>query len=157
MQAVEALTRLITLADIHQMSDREDIAANSSFMDAESIEKFNDDETAIAICQAMLNTAIPVARYRAFIEVEAQQPKRSKFQESVAVQNEFTICSVDMSGIISGLWGVTHIPTNCKITVWEQRQTGADMISGYQGQTKTSNYRTFLKGLPELETMPTVQ
>lgn len=157
MQAIEALTRLITLADGHQLSSRDVVARNSSLMDAESISQFNDDETAIAICQAMLNTAIPVARFRAFIEVEADQPKRSKFQESVAVQNEFTICSVDMSGIISGLWGVTHIPTSCKITIWEQRQTGADMISGYQGQTKTANYRAFLKGLVALETMPTVQ
>ena len=157
MQAIEALTRLITMADAHQLSDRQDMASNSSLMDAETIEQFNDDETAIAICQAMLNTAIPVARYRAFIEVETEQPKRTKFQESVAVKNEFTVCSVDMPGIISGLQGVTHVPTNCKITVWEQRQTGADMISGYQGSTKSSGYRLFIKGLPELQTMPTVQ
>src|SRR3546814_11614036 len=71
--------------------------------------------------------------------------------------HEFTVCAVDMDGIMSGLLGVTAIPTNVRVTIWEQRADGADMISGYQGQTKTMKYRQFLQGLKALETMPTVQ
>lgn len=162
MQAVEALTILIRTGD--EVASNRRYAAELPEADfptsADRDAQRNEAEQislASTICQAMLNTALPVARFRAFIEVDNEQPKRSKFQESVAVHQEFTVCSVDMSGIISGLWGVTHIPTNVKITVWEQRADGADMISGYQGQTKTMKYRQFLRGLKALETIPTVQ
>lgn len=153
MQAVEALTILIRAGDEKAAALR-----NAEQDPVISEEQSEELSIATAICQAMLNTALPVAKYRAFIEVEDEQPKRSKFQQSIAVSHEFTVCSVNMAGIISGLKGVTQVPTNVKVTVWEQRANGADMISGYQGQTKGKpDWVRFLNGLLALESMPTVQ
>lgn len=164
MQAVEALTILIRAGD--EVASNRRYAAELPDTDfptpsadrTSRVEEAEQLSVASAICQAMLNTALPVAKYRAFIEVEDEQPKRSKFQQSIAVSHEFTICSVNMAGIISGLKGVTQVPTNVKVTVWEQRANGADMISGYQGQTKGKpDWARFLNGLLALESMPTVQ
>jgi len=155
MQALEALTRLLSIADIHlgtERARREELEEGGPEMD-----EMDRKEIAVSICQAMLNTAIPVARYRAFVQVDDVQPKRTAHQAGRAVEHEFTVCSVDMDGIMSGLIGVTAVPTNVRVTIWEQRADGADMISGYQGQTKTMKYRQFLQALKALETMPTVQ
>lgn len=149
MQAVEAMQRLIAMSD-------ELLGLHPSQRPAN--ENKEQDEVAIAIIQAMLNTALPVARYRAFVEVDQDQPKRSKFQERVAVRDEYTVCGVTMASLISGLVGITHVVTNVKVTVFEQRADGADMISGYQGQTKgKAEWARFLRGLTALESMPTVQ
>lgn len=157
MQAVEALTRLLAIADIHLKEERYRRAGSELEEGGPEMDEMDRREIAVSICHAMLNTAIPVARFRAFVEVDDVQPKRSKMQEERAVLHEFTICAVDMDGIMSGLIGVTAVPTNVRLTIWEQRADGADMISGYQGQTKTMKYRQFLQGLKALETMPTVQ
>lgn len=155
MQALEALTRLLSIADIHLVTER---ARRAELEEGgPELDEMDRKEVAVSICQAMLNTAIPVARYRAFVEVDDVQPKRTKVQAERAVRHEFTVCAVDMDGILSGLIGVTTVPTNVRLTIWEQRADGADMISGYQGQTKTMKYRQFLQGLKALETMPTVQ
>lgn len=149
MQAVEAMQRLIAMSD-------ELLGLHPAQRPAN--EDKEQDEVAIAIIQAMLNTALPVARYRAFVEVDREQPKRSKFQDSVAPRDEYTVCGVTMDNILAGLVGITHVPTNVKVSVFEQRADGADMISGYQGQTKgKSEWARFLNGLKALETMPTVQ
>lgn len=155
MQALEALTRLLSIADIHLTTERQrrvEMEEGGPEMD-----EMDRKEVAVSICQAMLNTAIPVARYRAFVEIDDYQPKRTAAQKDREVLHQFTVCAVDMDGILSGLIGVTSLPTNVRLTIWEQRADGADMISGYQGQTKTMKYRQFLQGLKALETMPTVQ
>lgn len=151
MQAVEALQRLIALAD--QYAPR--VASEEATPEVR--DGIEQNLIAIAIAQAMLNTALPVARFRAFVEIDDKQPKRTAYQASVAPKHEFTICAVDMDGILSGLIGVTSVPTNVKVSLFEQRATGADMLSGYQGQTKTGNYKRFLEGLKALEALPTVQ
>lgn len=147
MQAVEAMQRLIAMSD--------ELLGLHPSQRPENKNK-EDSEVAVAIIQAMLNTALPVARYRAFVEIDDKKPKRSAYQETIAPTHEFTVCAVDMEGILSGLIGVTSVPVNVKITVFEQRADGADMISGYQGQTKVQGYRTFLRGLKALEEMPDV-
>jgi hypothetical protein len=157
MQAVEALTRLLAIADTHLQQERCRRASPDLEEGGPEMDEMDRREIAVSICHAMLNTAIPVARFRAFVEVDDLQPKRSKVQEERAVLHEFTVCAVDMDGIMSGLIGVSSIPTNVRLTIWEQRPDGADMISGYQGQTKTMKYRQFLRGLKALDKMPRVQ
>lgn len=149
MQALEAMQRVIALADellgLHptQRPGNEDK---------------EQEEVAISICQAMLNTAMPVARFRAFVEVDRDQPKRTKFQESVAPRDEFTVCGVTMDNIIAGLIGITHVPTNVKVSIFEQRADGADMLCGYQGQTKgKAEWGRFINQLKLIENSPTVQ
>lgn len=149
MQAIEAMQRLIVLSD-------ELLSLPITQRPLNQVKE--DDEVAIAIIQAMLNTAMPVARYRAFVEVDRDQPKRTKFQDSIAPRDEYTVCGVTMDNIIAGLIGISQVPTNVKVSVFEQRADGADMISGYQGQTKgKADWTRFLSGLKALETMPTVQ
>lgn len=157
MQAVEALSLLIQVGD-QRASDLRNLAPHLDSDDEiqRTTEQSEELSLASAICQAMLNTALPVAKYRAFVEVEAKHPKRSAYQESVAVRHEFTVCGVNMAAILSGLIGITSVPTSVKVTVWEQRANGADMISGYQGATKTGQYKQFLQGLIALESAPTV-
>lgn len=163
MQALEAMTHLIKAADEVASARRHRAELNDTFeiTDAEREEarkEAEDISVAAAICQAMLNTALPVARYRAFVEVDRDQPKRSKFQESVAPRDEFTICGVTMDNIIAGLIGIHHVPTNVKVTVFEQRADGADMMCGYQGQTKgKAEWGRFIHQLKLLENKPTVQ
>jgi hypothetical protein len=152
MHPAEALQFLVAEADAK-------LSLNSS-RGTEHYERTEHEiqlDLASAVATAMLNSMIPVARFRAFIEIDDVQPKRSKSEEERAPFHEFVVCSVSMAGIASGLLGVTNVKTNTRITVWEQRQTGADMISGYQGETKCFNYRAWVKGLPSLEALPTVQ
>ena len=144
MQAPEALQRLISIAD--QRNDGASVDPNG--------ESEKEAEVAIAVCQAMLNAMIPVARYRAFVEIDQEQPKRTKEQDKRAVHHEFVISTVPMEGLIAGLVGITNIPTNCKITVFEQEAHGAKMISGYQGQSKCQQYRVWLDSLRALEVAP---
>lgn len=154
MQAAEALQRLIDLADRYNQL-REDLCPDD--MREKLKGGLEDNETAILISQAMLNSMIPVARYRAFVEVDEDQPKRTKLQQEMSSRGEFTICSVNIRGIMGGLMGISAVPTNVKITLWEQRATGADMISGFQGKSNSKQYRLWVESLYELETSPTVQ
>lgn len=149
MQAVEALTRLIAMADARMTQDSDQIleTLEEGGPEAKEIEQ---DQLAVAICQAMLNTALPVARFRAHVQIEDSTDKK-------VPQGEFTISAVNMLSIRAGLEVLMRHPLNVMVSLWEQRETGADMISGYQGLTKIQNFRTWVKGLDSLETMPTVQ
>lgn len=147
MQAAEALQLLITLGDELLNLHPSQRPAN---------ENKDREELALAVSQAMLNSMIPVARYRAFVEVDEEQPKRSKYQESIAITGEFTICSVNMAGIRGGMIGLSHVPTKVRVMIFEQRATGADVLTAYQGETKTVQFKRFLEGLHALETLPTV-
>ena len=146
MQAVEALNRLIALGD-------ETLSLNST-LNTEH-EELSEQETEIklatAICQAILNTALPVARFRCHVTVE------SVVGDSRVGISDFTICSTDIAGIKSGIVGMMREPLEITAHLWEQRQTGADMKSGYQGLTKAPNFRLWYKGLDLYEIMPTIQ
>jgi hypothetical protein len=155
MQVKEALTRVIDIADRRQARDRATIeGADTSTLNQEWLMQFEANEVAISICQAMLNTAMPIAKYRAFIEIETDQPKRTKYQDSVAAKHEWLIASVNIEGILSGLMSVTHVNTNVRVSLFEQRATGADMLTAYQGESKSASYRAFLKSLPALDQRP---
>lgn len=146
MQAVEALTRLIAMADLTVSNAGACIDPEDGSGEAENLKQ---DQLAISICQAMLNTAIPVARFRAHVQIEENAAK--------VPQGEFTVCAVNMVSIRAGLEVLMRHPLNIMVSVWEQRETGADMISAYQGLTKVQNFRIWVKGLDALETMPPVQ
>lgn len=148
MQAAEALTRLIAMGD-------ELLGLHPSQRPAN--EDKEREELAITIAQAMLNSMIPVARYRVHVEIDAEQPLRKSAEDARAVHEEFTACATQMHGILGALIGITMTKTNVRVSLWEQRPTGADMISGYQGPTKCLAYKTWLQEIVALETMPTVQ
>lgn len=174
MQASQALLILIEQAD-HRIVDLRGVLLNhevnleyiktsapsqidvhQSFVD-EAKSQLERVELATAICTAMMNTALPVARYRAFVELDKEQPKRTKQENLKAPMEEFTVCGTTMASIISGIRGLADIPTNVRVMIFEQKATNAEVITAYQGNTKTGQYRLFLKQLPALEEVPTVQ
>lgn len=135
MQATEALTRLIEIADKALTSGRE-VTGEPERQEGVLAE----GETAVAICQAMLNTALPVARFRVFVQIESGREKG----------REYTICATRIEDIVAALYPLTLMARDIYITLWEQRPTGADCIEGYQGKSRATGnkpFRLFLDGL----------
>lgn len=140
MQAVEGLTRLIAIADqtYKDLGDPQDEAERK---------EFENDQVAISIAQAMLNTALPVARFRVFVRIESGRE----------TGREFTICAVNIEDIVAALYPLSTMVRQVYISLWEQRQTGADMLEGFQGWTHSPGQkkalRLFLDGLKKYSSM----
>ncbi len=149
MLALEAMTTLVKVADDHMAITRN--MAELQDMTPEQREWSENIEVAISIVTAMLNTALPVARYRCFVAVDPKSSKKS------LIRDEFTICSATMAGIIAGLTSLDQYQTDVYTTLWEQRAEGAEMLSGYQGPSKVKRYRSWLASLPTLEITAPVQ
>lgn len=136
MQATEALTRLIEIADKALTAERE-VTEEPERQEGVLAE----GETAVAICQAMLNTALPVARFRVFVQIESGREKG----------REYTICATRIEDIVAALYPLGLMSREIYVTLWEQRPTGADMIEGYQGNSSArisrKPFRGYLDGL----------
>lgn len=134
MQAVEAMTRLIAIADRFK-------ATMGDAQSEEEQHQYEQAEVAAAVAQAMLNTALPVARWRCFVKFESGKEKG----------REFTLCAVNIEDIVVALYAHVHIARQVYVTLWEQRPTGADMVTGYQGNTRDykKSYRKFIDALRE--------
>ena len=148
MQAVEALTFLIAEGD-RQLNLNPTLNSENEILSEHETQL----KLATAICQAILNTALPVARFRCHVSIEDVVVNG---QNRVGM-SEFTVCSTDISGIKAGLVGLLREPLTVVAHLWEQRATGADMQSGYQGLTKAPNFRLWYRGLDLFETLPTIQ
>lgn len=146
MQAAEVLTRVIAMSD-ELLSLHPSQRPENADVDKES----HPDYVAVAVCQAMLNTAIPVARFRAHVSIEGVTGN-TKLGLS-----EFTVSAVNIDGIKSGLVGLSMEGLAVYASLWEQRATGADMLSGYQGNTKTKGFREWLKQIDQFEVAPVIQ
>lgn len=126
MQAVEAMTILIALGDSA-------LRLNSTHGD--KTPKYSDAEKqlqlAVSVAQAMLNTALPVARFRVFVKIESGQEEG----------REYTICSDKIEDVVAALAPLSAMSRKVYITLWEQRATGADMIEAFQSWTKTAAHK----------------
>lgn len=134
MQALEAMQRLVNIAQRFM----------STMADAQSEEEqaqYEEAQPALDQITMMLETALPVARWRCHVEVDAVGKTRGK------IHDEFTICAPSIHGILGGLMGLAAARTDVRITLWEQRVERADMLSGYQGPSKVSRYKTWLQSL----------
>lgn len=143
MQAVEALTRLIALGDA-------ELKMNSTYgTEAQELSP-NEEElsTSVAVAQAMLNTALPVARFRAHVTIDKIGPS------SKLGLGDFTACGVSIPSIKNGLIGLSHEGVEVHVSLWEQKATGADMLSGYQGHSKSRNFRLWLADIDAFEGTP---
>lgn len=134
MQATEALTILIHHADqrIKHVQSLEQKPKDE--------EEYKSFETAASICQAMLNTALPVARFRLFVRIENGKDDG----------REFTVCGVNIEDIIAAMVPYQNSARKLYVTLWEQRATGADMLEGFQGWTKVAgkpSLKLYLEGL----------
>jgi len=144
MQPVEALTRLIQVTDLSIAEAKSQINMEDSIVASE----IEQNEVAVAIGQAMLNTAIPVARFRAHVTIDNIGPS------SKLGLGDFTVCGVSIPAIKNGLIGLSHEGVEVHVSLWEQKASGADMLSGYQGHSKSRNYRLWLASIDELEGAP---
>lgn len=127
MQPVEAITRVLALAD-GMTAPPGGETRNVSHTEEEQ----QQNELAISVCQAMLNTALPVARFRAFV----------KFDSGKEEGLEFTVCATKIEEIVAALDPLTKSSRKVYVSLWEQRATGADMLAGYQGWTRRIGRRT---------------
>lgn len=120
MQAVEGLTILIGLAD-------ETLKLNSTYGTDAPVFSPSEErlQLATSICQAMLHTALPVAKYRVFVKIESGRENG----------REYTICATSIEDIVAALYPLSRMRRQVYVTLWEQRATGADMLEGYQGSS----------------------
>lgn len=123
MQAVEALTRLIKMAD--ETMESTCIDPESLDQDDPSLQRFQQDKVAIAIIQSMLNTALPVARFRCFVRIESGKAKG----------REYTLCATRIEDIVAALHPLSRTRCDVYVLLFEQRATGANALDGYQGST----------------------
>jgi len=99
-------------------------------------------EVAISVVNAMLNTALVVARFRCFVQVDSLSILGWRINRT-----EYTICSPNIEGVIVGLMTLDQKRCSVYLQLWEQRPLGAEMLSGYQGLSKTGRYRSFVDSL----------
>lgn len=144
MQPVEALTRLIQVTDLSIAEAKSQINTEDSIIASE----IEQNEVAVAIGQAMLNTALPVARFRAHVTIDKIGPS------SKLGLGDFTVCGTSISSIKNGLIGLSHEGVEVHVSLWEQKAAGADMLSGYQGHSKSRNFRLWLADIDDLEGTP---
>lgn len=144
MQAVEALTRLIRVTDLSIAEAKSQVNMEDSIVASE----IEQNEVAVAIGQAMLNTALPVARFRAHVTIDKIGPS------SKLGLGDFTVCGVSIPSIKNGLIGLSHEGVEVHVSLWEQKAAGADMLSGYQGHSKSRNFRLWLADIDAFEGTP---
>lgn len=146
MQAVEALTRLIKTTDDAVRGFKDEVPEeNKSDEDRDWV---TQTEVAVAVAQAMLNTALPVARFRAHVTIDKIGPS------SKLGLGDFTVCGVSIPSIKNGLIGLSHEGVEVHVSLWEQKAAGADMLSGYQGHSKSRNFRLWLADIDAFEGTP---
>lgn len=144
MQAVEALTRLIKVTDLAILEAKNQINMEDSILASE----VEQNEVAVAVGQAMLNTALPVARFRAHVTIDKIGPS------SKLGLGDFTVCGTSISSIKNGLIGLSHEGVEVHVSLWEQKAAGANMLSGYQGHSKSRNFRLWLADIDAFEGTP---
>jgi hypothetical protein len=145
MNAPEALQLLI-----HHM-DR--MWIHSDYRVSLSEEEQEQIKLATAICVAMLNTALPVSKYRAYVEVIGQHGAKKPITQG-KVEAEYTACAVNMAGIRSGLVGLLREDLEVRVLVFEQKAGSADVVTGYHGFTKNQKFRLWFKELAALDKEP---
>lgn len=123
MNALEAMTRLIQLGI-------ETLSLDSENMDPEYTESV---ETAVAVCQAMLNTAIPIARFRMHVSLPETVP-------------DFTVSSPSTKALIDVLQLIREKKKNqlIRASLWEQHANRAEMLHGFEGNTRADGFKYWI-------------
>lgn len=150
MQSLEAIQRLMKVARDYVDGWIETHLVNSP--EAPMDESVADLDVAAKVVEIMLNTALPIARFRLYVELdEVVVPKKQK-QLSSNHHHEFTTCSVTIDGIKSSITFLSRESTNCRLILWEQATTVARMVTGFQGDSKSKEFRLWLKSLDLIQT-----
>lgn len=142
---LEAITVVLAEADDKMQLTRK--MSELVEMTPEQRERIENVEVAISVVTAVLNTALPVARFRAFVQVDTTSKKK-------AIRDEYTICAQSINGILAGLIGLQHVRVDVHASLWEQKPMGAEMLTGYQGPTRGMRYRSWIESLLMWEEKP---
>lgn len=147
MRAVEALERLLASADreINSRLIQQEVGSDLP-------QELQDDMAAQAICQAMVNTAIPIARFRVHAEVKSPDARKTKVGEC-----DFTVCGTTIQSVKAGIIALLKEDAQLYVTLWEQSAAGAEMLSGFQGASWSQPFRNWIKQLDHFQTDPTIQ
>jgi hypothetical protein len=140
MQALEAMQRLVNISQSYA----------DSFEAGDESEEYTVTKEAIEKIEQMLGLALPLARFRCHVEVDAESRGRGR------IKDEFTICSPNIHGIFGGLIGLSSVRTEVRVTLWEQSIEKAEMVSGYQGPSKATRYKRWLQEMSEEFSPPVV-
>ena len=146
MQALEAMQRLVNIGRIfveHHVGADLGIGLTEEEKRAEEEVTESCDKI-----EQMLSLALPLARFRCHVEVDAQSRGRGR------IKDEFTICSHSIHGIFGGLIGLSGVRTDVRVTLWEQSVEKAEMVSGYQGPSKAPRYRRWLQEISDTYAPP---
>lgn len=137
VHSLEAMTRLIELGN-------EAINEQGVVILAGGDAELEDLRTAVAVVQAVLNTALPIARFRLHVE-------------SITDRREFTVSSANIYTLLDVLKSMREGFKNTEVicSLWEQTATGADMVSGFRGKTRAQNFRMWLKQIEVIGNAPT--
>lgn len=124
MNALEALTRLIEAASSY-------IVEEGGPGDPDMKKEL---ETAAAVCQAMLNTAIPVARFRMHVSLPETVP-------------DFTVSSPSSKALVDVLRLIREKKKNqlIRASLWEQHANRAEMLHGFEGNTRADGFRYWIE------------
>ena len=131
MQPVDAFRRVIAAAQG---------AEDGRSIDPSDPEHLKDRE-AISICQALMYSALPMARFECMVTVEGIGPG------SKLGLGDYTACALTIAGVKNGLVGLSMEKVTVYVRLWERMQQGSEMLSGYQGDTKTLKFRNWLKDI----------
>jgi hypothetical protein len=112
--------------------------------------EYEEMKEAVEQMELLLGAAIPMVRFRCYVSVE--DPQKSK---SLGL-GEYTVSSTNIPGIKNGLIGLSKEPVAVYAQLWILRPGGAEMLSGYQGPTKTLGFRNWLKAIDTYEIEPTI-
>lgn len=139
MNSLEAITRLIQFADDSLQSKMKKLLGEGRGGEEVPVEDM-ELGVAISITNAILNAALPIAKYRCFVEIDKDQDKAVR----KLVKTEFTVCGASMSAIKSGIASLLIEPINARVMIFVQLPHNSDMITAYQGKTKSKQYRDWL-------------
>lgn len=136
MNALEAMTRLIEAAS-HYITEEGGPA---------DPDMKKDLETAAAVAQAMLNTAIPIARFRMHVSLPESMP-------------EFTVSSPSTKALVEVLQLIREKKKNQLITasLWEQHPQSAEMLHGFEGNTRADGFKYWIKQVKDSQDGTQVQ
>lgn len=140
MQASQALQRVLSAA--HQVMGEIAVLDGETGTPPEAQAEQALDQEAWELCNKILTVAVPLARFRCFVTIEKVGPKTK------LGLGDFTVSGLDISAIKNGLVGLSMEPLSVYVQLWEHREEGKfDMLSGYQGQTKTLGFRSWLRDI----------
>src|SRR4051812_1013609 len=124
MSPLEAMNKLIVVARTY-VDNHCGAELGCGLTEAELADEAEIKE-AVVKTEAMLGAAIPLTRFRVFVEV-------SSFVKQKKVQAEFVICAVSIEAVRIGIDALRYHRGDVLIKIFEQKQTGPDMVSGFQG------------------------